>query len=80
MAITSDQVIQTIRDMIARVDPAPVTLSKPDIKAAITAVDSWATANAASYNQALPEPFKSTASNSLKAALLAYVCLRRAGA
>lgn len=54
-------------------------LTKPDIKAAVDAVDDWADANATSYNSALPQPFRGTATAAQKAALLAYVCMRRAG-
>lgn len=53
--------------------------SKADLDAAVAAVDDWATANAASFNSALPQPFRGTASSALKALLLAAVCLRRAG-
>lgn len=54
-------------------------LTKPNVQAAIDAVDDWAEANAAAYNTALPNPFKTTASASQKALILAYVCMRRAG-
>jgi len=49
----------------------------PDLVAAVQAADAWATANAASFNTALPDPFKSTATAAQKAALLAFVALRR---
>lgn len=80
MALSAAQMIKTIRDIVASTDPAPMTLTRPDLQAAISAADTWATNNSASFNQALPEPFKSTATAAQKAALLAYVCLRRAGA
>lgn len=54
-------------------------LSKPDIKAAIDAVDDWADANAASFNTAIPQPTRGVATAAQKALLLAYVCMRRAG-
>lgn len=54
--------------------------SKPDLVAAVAAVDDWAEANAASYNSALPQPFRGTATAAQKAILLAYVCMRKAGA
>lgn len=54
-------------------------LSKPDVKAAVDAVDDWAEANASAYNSALPQPFRGTANASQKALILAYVCMRRAG-
>jgi len=54
-------------------------LVKADVKAAIDAVDDWAETNAASYNSALPQPFRATATSSQKALVLAFVCMRRAG-
>lgn len=54
-------------------------LTKPDITAAVAAVDDWAEANATAYNNALPQPFRSTANAAQKALVLAYVCMRRAG-
>jgi len=54
--------------------------TKLDLSAAADAADDWCTTNAASYNTALPEPFKSTATPAQKAALLAYVALARFGA
>ncbi len=79
MALTPAQIQQTIRSMVEATDPAPFSFSRSDITAAITAADAWATSNAASYNTALPDPFKSQATNAQKAFLLAYICLRRAG-
>ncbi len=75
MALT---LAQTTRDIIAA-DPSPFNFSKIDIRAAIDAADAWATANAASYNTALPTAFRNGASATQKALLLAYVCIRRAG-
>lgn len=53
--------------------------TKPNLVAAVSAVDAWATTNATSYNTALPDPFKSSATVAQKNLLLAYVCMRRAG-
>ncbi|MFD9069179.1 hypothetical protein [Streptomyces lasiicapitis] len=63
-----------MRDMRA---PCPVT--KTDLVAAIAAVDDWIDINQASYNTALPQPFRGAASAELKAELLAFVVMRRAG-
>ncbi len=54
-------------------------LLKADVRAALNAIDDWADANAASFNSALPQPFRGTASTAQKNLLLAYVCMRRAG-
>lgn len=52
-------------------------LSKTDLRAAIDAADAWCSSNAASYNTALPEPFKSTASSLFKSMLLRAVIRKR---
>lgn len=57
----------------------PDNCSKVNIAAAIAAVDQWVEDNAASYNAALPIPFRTNATASQKAILLAYLCMRRAG-
>jgi hypothetical protein len=80
MALTTDQTAQVLRDLVAIANDASFNnISHADMKAAVAAVDTWATANAAAYNTALPDPFKSTANAAQKALILAYVCLRRAG-
>lgn len=50
---------------------------KADIQAAIAATDDWAVANAASFNSALPLPFRTVATAAQKARLLMYVIRRR---
>lgn len=56
-----------------------VAWTKPDLAAAVAAVDDWVEANTAAFNAALPQPFRSTATPTQKTALLAYVLWRRAG-
>lgn len=79
MALTLQQQIDVTRQMMAADPDTPFNFSKVDIRAAIIAADTWATANAASYNTALPVAFRTGASAAQKALLLAYVCLRRTG-
>jgi len=81
MALTAEQVTRAWRDMLDAVgaEAIPTKFIKPDLKAAVEAADAWADANATSYNTALPVPFRTSASASEKALLLAYVCLKRAG-
>lgn len=55
------------------------TLAKADIAAALAAADDWVEANAASYNAALPQPFRGAVGAAVKAMLLAIVAMRRAG-
>ncbi len=66
---------QMMRDSVLSV----AGLTKPDLTAALAAIDDWIDANQTSFNQALPQPFRSTASQELKIMLFCYVLLRRAG-
>jgi len=77
MALDATNRFRTFAQIVR--DVAWPGLTKPDIQAAVSAVDDWAEANSASYNTALPQPFRNTASVAQKALLLAYVCMRRAG-
>lgn len=75
MALDANQIQRAWHSFVEQAfGTGPVNFTKADLKAAVQAVDSWATANATSYNNALPEPFKSQATVNQKAALLALVC------
>jgi hypothetical protein len=54
-------------------------LTKPDIQAAVGAIDDYFDANAAAINAALPQPFRGTASADQKALIVALVAARRGG-
>lgn len=54
-------------------------LTKPDVQAAVDALDTFLEDNAVTINAAFPLPFRSVANASQKAAIVAYVALRRAG-
>lgn len=54
-------------------------LTKPDVQAAVDAIDDYIDLNAASMNLALPQPFRNTATPSQKALLFAFVAARRGG-
>jgi hypothetical protein len=77
MALSAAQVRDAWHQMTEADDTLGQTFTKVDLAAAVTAADAWATSNAASYNTALPDPFKSSATASQKAVLLAYVALKR---
>lgn len=80
MPLTTQQqkaVWKAIADKIG--ETTAVRFSKAELIAAANAADSWASDNAASFNAALPNPFRSTATAAEKNLLLAYVCLARAG-
>jgi hypothetical protein len=53
--------------------------TKPDLLAAVAAVDTWVDDNATAYNSALPLAFRTEATAVQKAALLGYVIWRRIG-
>lgn len=55
------------------------TVTKPDLLAAIDSTDGWIDSNQASFNAALPEPFKSAATAQEKTILFCYVAAKRAG-
>lgn len=57
----------------------PNTLEKPDLVAAINAIDDWTDAATASFVAALPQPFKSASTADQKTVIFVYVLLRRAG-
>lgn len=54
-----------------------VSLTKPQLRAAVDAADAWADAAAASYNNALPAEARNKLTAKQKAMLLAYVILKR---
>lgn len=55
----------------------PPGVLKADFLAAVNAIDDWIELNTASFNLALPQPYRGAASASQKAALLAAVALRK---
>lgn len=77
MALTAAQRDAAVRELVDLV--GPITAARADVQAAVAAADQWVSDNAASFNAALPAAFRTTATNAQKAALLAFVALRRAG-
>ena len=55
------------------------TLVKPELRAAVDAVDAWIDANSASFNQAIPQPARGQLSGKQKALLLMVAVQRRHG-
>lgn len=53
--------------------------TKNDLKAAVDATDSWIDDNQTGYNNALPEPFKSEATQAQKTLLFCAVAAMRVG-
>lgn len=54
-------------------------LTKPELDAAINAIDDWIEANAASFNAALPLPARTSLTAAQKAELFYLVALKRYG-
>jgi len=54
-------------------------LTKTDIRAAVDAIDQWLTDNAASGNQAIPQPARSGLSAAQKARMQSIIVLKRWG-
>jgi len=52
---------------------------KADLRAAVDATDAWIDDNAASYNSALPQPFRGAASEGQKTLLFCAVAAMRVG-
>lgn len=52
-------------------------ITKPELRAAINALDTWLNDNAAAANAALPQPARGALTVEQKAALLSYVIARR---
>lgn len=81
MALTTQQ-LQAIRakygsDLSARREV--FALTKPQLDAALLAIDGWLDANAAAYNAALPVAARNNLTAAQKAELLYLVCLKRFG-
>lgn len=81
MALTAQQKIDLrarwCSEISRRRDQLP--LSRPNLDAAITAVDNWVEANAASYNSALPAQARNNLTAAQKTELLYLVALARYG-
>ena len=57
----------------------PFNLTKPQLDAAIAAIDDWIEANAVSFNAALPLPARTTLTAAQKAELFYLVAQKRYG-
>lgn len=80
MAVLSDGDRAFVRAiMMQRITTGFGGITKPDLQSAVNAADSWADANAASFNAALPLPARNALSPQEKSMLLAYVIYQRAG-
>ena len=58
-------------------DGESIGINKPDLRAAVDALDTFMNTNAATINNALPQPAKSALTVQQKALMLSYVVLKR---
>lgn len=82
MALTLDEKKGALKEFVRKAfleTGALCEFDTVDLLAAADAVDSWTETNQGSYNAALPDPFKSTASLEQKTLLLCFIALKRAG-
>lgn len=82
MALTNEQRTDGMRRWVSKVfveGEVTATMDTEAIKDAFAIVDQWVDDNQASFNNVLPEPFKSVATPEQKAMLLCYVVMKRVG-
>jgi hypothetical protein len=79
MALDATNRARTIAQLMRDSSLSTAGLTKPDLRAALNAIDDWIDANQTSFNAALPLPFRTTASPELKSMVFCYVLLRRNG-
>jgi len=80
-ALTQAQIDKVFADLVNEIlrasNGAAITLTKTDIKQAITDTNTWIDNNAASYNSALALNVRSTLTSTQKSLLFAYVALKK---
>lgn len=76
MAVLGDSERFEVWAQVMRELPMP-GVTKPELRAAINALDTWLNDNAAAANAALPQPARGALTVEQKAALLSYVIARR---
>ena len=77
MAVLPDNVRFSTWAKWMRDNTSPISVNKPDLRAAINAIDQWVDDNQSSFNTALPLPARTELTASQKASLLAIVVLAR---
>lgn len=76
MAVLGDTERFEVWAQMMREIPLP-TVTKPELRAAVNAIDTWFDENAATLNAALPAAARTKMSTQQKAALLSYVIAKR---
>lgn len=79
MALDAEGRRRTWAQLMRSADLGSISITKADLRAAVDATDDWIEANSASYNQALPQPARSSLTADQKTLVFVYVALRRRG-
>jgi hypothetical protein len=79
MAVLSEADRQTVYERFMQQAQGPIPILKPDVRAAVNALDDWYNANAASANQALPPAARSGLTQADKALLSNLIVTQRYG-
>lgn len=77
MAVLSDSDRAELMAFWMRDTVTNVSITKPDLRAAVNALDAFLGSNAAAINSAIPLPARTSLSASQKAMLLTYVIRQR---
>lgn len=77
MAVLSETDRKALWEQWMQENRDPVSVTKPDLRAAVDATEAWVDANMASLNAAMPQPAQGALSARQKASLLLYVVRRR---
>ncbi|HEX6827155.1 MAG TPA: hypothetical protein VF077_12630 [Nitrospiraceae bacterium] len=77
MAVLSDADRAAVAAEFMQQATGPLTILKPDVRAAVNGLDDWYNANAAAANQALPQPARSNLSQADKALMSNLIVSKR---
>ena len=77
MAVLSDSDRRDVWSEWMQDNAANVSVTKADIRAAVDALDSFMSTNAAAVNSAIPQPARGSLTAAQKARLLVFVISRR---
>lgn len=79
MALDETGRLRTLAQAMRKWPGTLTGVTKPQLRDALNATDDWIDANQTSFNNALPTPFRTSASLTQKTFLFCYVAMRRAG-
>ena len=76
--LDSESRVQLLGDWM-RTNTEALGITKPDLRAAVSALDVFFDTNATAINNAIPQPARSSLSVAQKAKLITYVIMKRYG-